>query len=71
MLVERNNIYRKWINQPSTHQPLHHWHAINVLAVVDPNDPNRSEIWFLSGNVISARVPTICLSDGWIHKKLD
>ena len=49
---------RMWVNQPSTLQPLHHLHGVNVLAV-------GTTIYFLKGATISAEVPPNCLSKGW------
>lgn len=54
---------RMWINQPSVLQPLHHLHGTNVLAYREDGDTYR--VYFLSGNVISQRVPGFALSDGW------
>lgn len=56
-------LVRKWINQPSTLQPLHHLHGVNVLATAEGN--NTARIWFLSGHVVSQIAPSICLSEGW------
>lgn len=56
-------IKRAWINQPSTLQPLHKLNGVNVLAI--PEDDKCSRIYFLSGDVISARVPSLVLSKGW------
>lgn len=60
-----NNIYRMWINQPSTLQPLHKYHAKNVLAVVDKRHPTY-DVYFTEGDIISANVPAYCLSEGWV-----
>lgn len=54
---------RKWINQPSTLQPLHHLNGVNVLAVPEYGD--TWTIYFLSGDVISQQAPAATLSDGW------
>lgn len=56
---------RKWINQPSSLQPLHHLHGTNVLAV--PEHGSTWTIFFLSGAVVSQRCSGLCLSDGWIN----
>lgn len=52
---------RMWINQPSTLQPLHHLHGVNVLA-------EGTKVYFLSGPTISMEVPTNPnpLSEGWV-----
>lgn len=54
---------RMWINQPSTLQPLHHLHGINVLAVHEYDDTYR--IYFLSGPIVSQQVFASALSPGW------
>ena len=56
------DIRRMWINQPSTSQPLHHLHGLNVL-VVEERDCFR--IYFLSGDVVSQQIRKSFLSDGW------
>lgn len=58
---------RMWINQPSKLQPLHHLHGINVLAHPDTDDVHR--VYFLSGDVVSQRVPKEALSRGWVKPK--
>jgi hypothetical protein len=54
---------RMWINQPSYLQPLHSFHATNVLAI--RYSGNTFDVYFLSGNVISMLVPSNTLSKGW------
>jgi hypothetical protein len=53
-------IVRKWINQPSTLQPFHKLHGMNVLY-----DPDEERVYFTSGDVISQQIDPIALSDGW------
>lgn len=60
-----NEAKRMWIDQPSTLQPLHALHGTNVLAIPELDDANMMRIYFLSGPVISSRVPRLCLSNGW------
>lgn len=50
---------RMWINQPSTHDALHHMHGTNVLAA-----PN-GRIYPVAGDIISMQVPNNALSQGW------
>lgn len=57
------NIFRAWINQPSTAQKFHHLHAVNVLAYCEYGDTMR--IYFLSGDIISQQIPKSALSLGW------
>jgi hypothetical protein len=54
---------RMWIDQPSTLQPLHSLHGTNVLA--QPETDKVMRVYFLSGDVISQRVPNEALSPGW------
>jgi len=56
-------IKRMWVNQPSTLQPLHHLHAVRVLACPDTDRTYRA--YLLSGDTISMQVPRETLSDGW------
>ena len=53
---------RMWVNQPSTLQPLHHLHGMNVLAIPDGDG---WQIYFLSGSIISQHAPRLTLSEGW------
>jgi len=54
---------RMWINQPSTLQPLHHLHGVQVLA--SPDTDRTARAYFLSGDVIDMQVPRETLSGGW------
>lgn len=56
-------IQRMWINQPSTLQPLHDYHGINVLAQEEMS--GSFTVYFLSGPIISMRVPRNAISYGW------
>lgn len=58
------NLERKWINQPSTLQPLHKLHGTNVLAGYESE--TTSIIYFLSGPIVDQLAPNLCLSDGWL-----
>lgn len=55
-----SELKRMWINQPSTRQPLHHLHGVNVLA-------DDTRVYFLSGPIISMETPRqpSPLSNGW------
>lgn len=55
---------RMWINQPSTLQPHHDLHGVNVLAQREYGDTFR--VWFLTGDVVSQQMFGSTLSDGWI-----
>ena len=59
-------MYRGWINQPSTLQPLHHLHGTNVLV---GHAVHETRVWFLSGDVISMIVPEEVLSKGWLEQE--
>jgi hypothetical protein len=54
---------RMWINQPSTLQPHHSMHGVNVLACEER--PGTMRVYFLSGNVVSQEMFSNCLSLGW------
>ena len=58
-------LHRRWINQPSSSQPLHHLHGTNVLAEHEYDDTYR--IYFLSGPAISQQCLGLWLTDtdGW------
>lgn len=61
----RNGIQRCWINQPSTSQPLHNWHGLNVLAHIEEGETKMATVYPLKGETISMYIPIICLSKGW------
>ena len=61
--MSRIPVRRCWINQPSTLQPLHHLHGVRVLATPDYGDSYC--VYFVEGDVISASVPGLALSEGW------
>jgi hypothetical protein len=48
----KKQIYRAWINQPSTLQPLHSLHGTRCIAK-DNDDEETVRIWFTSGEVLS------------------
>lgn len=58
-----NDLRRMWVNQPSTLQPYHALHGINVLA--QPEYGSTMRIWFLSGDCVSQQICRSALSDGW------
>lgn len=54
---------RMWINQPSTTQPAHPLHGRRVLAKKENGVTHQ--VYFLSGPIVSASLPSIVLSPGW------
>jgi hypothetical protein len=59
-------IKRMWINQPSTLQPNHKLHGLNVYADFhDMLNEKYVRIYFLSGSKISMNIATLSLSKGW------
>lgn len=58
-----HGIRRMWINQPSTLQPLHDLHGVNVLAYPEYDDTFRC--FHLSGECVSFHASRSCLSEGW------
>lgn len=53
-------IYRAWINQPSTLQPLHDMHGQRCI-VADYGD-DCIDIYFTDGDTHSMRVHRLCVS---------
>lgn len=53
-------IYRAFINQPSTLQPLHDRHGQH--CIVNDLDDNCVDIYFTEGDVHSMRVSRQCIS---------
>lgn len=62
-MSDSTSMKRMWFDQPSTLQPLHRLHGVDVLACPDTDSTMRA--YFLSGDVISMQVPRETLSDGW------
>ena len=56
-----SNIYRGWINQPSTNQNLHYFHGTKVL-IESVFGISTVRIYFLEGMTISMEVPRNCNS---------
>lgn len=54
------NIYRAWINQPSTLQPFHKMHGAKCI-VVDSGD-GWVEAWFVEGPLHMTEMPRDALS---------
>src|SRR5690606_36953137 len=61
-----SEVKRMWIDQPSALQPLHNLHGTKVSAVREDESAYRD--YFLSGPVISQRVHSNALSNGWIKR---
>lgn len=57
---------RMFINQPSTLQPLHKYHGMNVLL-----NPKDGTVYPVEGPIHSMMVPSDCLSMGWTTSKLE
>jgi hypothetical protein len=55
-------MYRGWINQPSSHQPLHNLHGVNVLV---HEHKGLCTVYFLAGPVTSMIAPKKAISYGW------
>lgn len=58
-----SELARYWINQPSKLQYYHKLHGTNVLGYLEYEGTFR--IYYLSGDIISSQIPSICLSEGW------
>ena len=61
-------IYRAWVNQPSTLQPLHDRHG--EFCIVNDKDPsaNDVDIYFTTGDVHSMSVSRLCISRVYLSK---
>lgn len=66
--MNRPQISRMWINQPSKLQPHHKLHGTNVLMA---KYGDQTEIYFLSSEVVSQLIDPSALSKGWFPKKVD
>lgn len=56
-----------WINQPSSLQPHHKLHGINVLAIQEGIiGGGVHRIYFLSGETISQQIHSRALCEGWV-----
>ena len=55
---------RYWVNQPATSQFTHRLHGRLVLAPETIQGPFVT-VYFIDGPVISSRIETNCLSEGW------
>lgn len=62
--MKEQRLARYWINQPSTSQSSHKLHGQLVLAP-EILDAAFVTVYFISGPVISARLESNCLSQGW------
>lgn len=66
--MSTNRPYRCWINQPSTHQPLHAFHGVDVLAIAE--DEGFARVYPLEGPTVSFRVRSDALSKGWCMSRV-
>ena len=55
---------RYWINQPSTLQPYHEYHGVEVYGP-EKLTGDYTHVYFISGPIISMRIQTLALSPGW------
>lgn len=58
-------LHRMFFNQPSTLQPDHHLHGVNVLVDLSRDRP-VARVYFLEGPVVSGEYSRLSLSHGWI-----
>jgi len=57
-----------WINQPSSLQPDHEWHGLNVFVMDSDPEDDYCQAYFLSpndGNGGDTRIAKLSLSEGW------
>lgn len=53
-------IYRAWVNQPSTLQPLHHLHGKHCIA--QDSQELTVRLWFTEGDTHSMQAPRECIN---------
>jgi len=53
-------IYRAWINQPSTDQPLHALHGLRCIA--EDTGGATVRLWFAEGDIHSMEALRTCIS---------
>jgi len=58
--MEKPLIFRAWINQPSTLQPLHHLHGTPCIAMEDR--PGNVRLYFVEGAVHSMDADPLSIS---------
>ena len=67
-----DKLERMWIDQPSTHQPLHAMHGVDVLVNTEGlNEFGSVRAYPTSGSVISLVVDITALSKGWRDRQED
>lgn len=54
---------RMWVNQPSTLQPYHKFHEMEVIAF--KLDEKVSQVYFISTSWIGMEMDNLSLSEGW------
>ena len=59
--MSKPRIFRAWINQPSTLQPLHNLHGVKCIAVEDR--PGNVRLYFTEGAVHSMDADPLCVSE--------
>jgi len=63
-------IYRAWINQPSTLQPLHHLHGKYCIAVDKGKSYKTVTLYFTEGEIYSILAPRSSVSHcGHIYRE--
>ena len=59
--MAKPRIFRAWINQPSTLQPLHKLHGTKCIAV--EYRPGTVRLYFTEGAVYSMDADPLCVSE--------
>ena len=59
--MAKPRIFRAWINQPSTLQPLHKLHGTKCIAVEDR--PGNVRLYFTDGAIHSMDADLLCVSE--------
>ena len=60
---------RMWVNQPSTFQPWHEYHGMNVLVALDSTmHSDTVQVWFAANQpIVGMNMARNALSMHWRH----
>ena len=60
-----DNLARYWVNQPSTLQPHHNLHGVNLIAETTPDSDGIVRAYMVEGDTISMNIQKGSLCGGW------
>jgi hypothetical protein len=61
-------IYRAWVNQPSTLQPLHRMHGMKCIVYDDHQDDGEVTLYFTDGPIHSMQARKLWISRVYLSK---